>query len=204
MKNAKEIFFVLVLLPILSILGSGCALTQERVKLSYAPQVGVPKVEKADSSVVAVDVIDSRTTRDRVSSKENAYGIKMAAITSEENITSLLKEAIEVELEHRGFQRGTGKALVLVELSKFENDFEQGFFSGDAVAELFMGVQVKEAKGQILYTKFIEGKGLNSGIQLASGSNAKIALDAAMKDAISKLFQDPQFLESIVKAGTGT
>lgn len=200
MKNRIEVFIVIGFLT----LGSGCALTQERVKLSYAPQIGAPKVEKADTAIVTVAVVDSRTTKDKVSAKENAFGMKMAPITSEENVSSLLKEAIEVELEHRGFQLGAGKALVLVELAKFENDFKQGFFSGDAVAEFFMSVKVKEVTGQVLYTKFIEGKGLNSGIQLASGSNAKIALDAALKDAVAKLFQEPQFLESIVKAGTGT
>ena len=137
-----------------------------------------------------------------MSSKENSFGMKMAAITSEEDVASLLKKALEIELENRGFHLGTGKARVNVELAKLENDFKQGVFSGDAVAELFMSVKVKEAAGQVLYTKFVEGKGINSGIQLASGENAKIALDAALQDAVSKLFQDPQFLESIVKAAT--
>jgi uncharacterized lipoprotein len=186
-KNRTETFIVIGFLT----LGSGCALTQESVKLSYTPQIGVPKVERADASMITVNVGDSRPTRDRVSSKENAYGMKMAAIKSEEDVTSLLKRAIETELENRGFHLGAGKALVLVELGKLENDFKPGLFSGDAVAELFMSVKVQETAGQVLYTKFIEGKGINSGIQLASGSNAKIALDAALKDAVSKLFQDP-------------
>lgn len=130
--------------------------------------------------------------------------MEMAAITSETDVASLVKEAIDLELENRGFHRGAGKALVIIELAKFESDFQPGFFSADAVAELFMNVQVKENGGQVLYTKFIEGKGLNSGVQIMGGQNAKISLDAALKDATVKLFQDPQFLEAVVKAGTGT
>jgi uncharacterized lipoprotein len=201
MRETKGIFVLFMLLAAASLLQSGCALTQERVKLSYAPQVAVPKVERADSSVVTVEVIDSRATKNRVGAKHNAYGMEMAAITSEEDVAVLVKRAIDLELENRGFRHGAGKALVIVELTKFENDFQPGFFSADAEAELFMSAQVKDAKGQILYTKSIEGKGLNSGVQLMGGQNAKIALEAALKDAVSKLFQEPQFLESIVKAG---
>jgi uncharacterized lipoprotein YajG len=188
-RNRIKVFIVISFLT----LGSGCALTQERVKLSYAPQFSVPKVERADASIVKVEVVDSRTTN-KVSAKKNPHGIDVA---------SLVKGAIEVELEHRGFQLGTGKTLVSVELTKFYNDFKVGLFSGDAVAELFMVVQVKDSTN-ILYSRSITGEGLNKGIQLASGSNAKIALDAALKDAVSKLFQDTKFLESIVKAGTET
>jgi hypothetical protein len=64
-----------------------------------------------------------------------------------------------------------------------------------------MTVQVKDVTKAILYSKNIVGGGLNSNVMLASGENARIALDAALKDAIAKLFQDPQFLESIIKAG---
>jgi uncharacterized lipoprotein len=184
--------------------GSGCVLTQERVKLSYVPQVGVQRVERPNVSGVVVSVVDSRPTKDRVSSKENAFGMKLGAITSEEDVATLLQSAVEIELENRGFHLGSGKALVNVELSRLENDFGQGFFSGDAMAELFMRVTVQEAASQVLYRKFIQGKGINSGIQLASGANAKIALDRALQDAVSKLFQDSQFLESVVKAAAGT
>ena len=34
-----------LIIPCFLTVGSGCALTQERVKLSYAPQVGVQKVK---------------------------------------------------------------------------------------------------------------------------------------------------------------
>lgn len=40
------------------------------------------------------------------------------------------------------------------------------------------------------------------GIQLASGENAKIALDEALKDAVSKLFNDGTFIDALFKAST--
>src|SRR5262245_26832366 len=109
MKNMIKACMVISFL----ILGSGCALTQERVKLSYAPQFGVAKMERVDTSMVTVDVVDSRTTN-KVSAKKNSHGMEMAAIISEEDVAALLKRAIEAELEQRGFQLGAGKALVSV------------------------------------------------------------------------------------------
>lgn len=180
---------------------SGCALTPDTAKLSYLPQVGVVKLQRADTVIVKVEAIDSRTVKDKVSVKKNAYGMEMAPITSEEDVISLLKRAIELELENRGFHLGAGKVLVFMELSKFYNDFKIGFWAGDAVAELVMNAQVKNSDGNVIYSKNITGEGINKDIQLSSGENAQVALDAALKDAVSKLFQDPQFIDSILKAG---
>ena len=69
--------------------------------------------------------------------------IKPGRSRSEEDVVSLLKRAIELELENRGFHLGAGKVLVFMELSKFYNDFKIGFWAGDAVAELVMNAQVK-------------------------------------------------------------
>lgn len=197
LKNSVSSIMVLLIFTF----ASGCALTRERAQVSYIPQTGVAKIEKASVSSVTVEVLDSRTVKDKVSTKKNSYGMEMAAITLGEDATALLKRGIEAELENRGFPFGVGNALVLVELTKFYNDFKVGFFAGDAVAELLMTVQVKDVTKAILYSKNIVGGGLNSNVMLASGENARIALDAALKDAIAKLFQDPQFLDSIIKAG---
>lgn len=196
-KNKLRSFLAIAVLSFLS----SCALTPDTARLSYLPQVGVVKLQRADTVIVKVEAIDSRTVKDKVSVKKNAYGMEMAPITSEEDVVSLLKRAIELELENCGFHLGAGKVLVFMELSKFYNDFKIGFWAGDAVAELVMNAQVKNSDGNVIYSKNITGEGINKDIQLSSGENAQVALDAALKDAVSKLFQDPQFIESILKAG---
>ena len=63
-----------------------------------------------------------------------------------------------------------------------------------------MNIQVKNTGGGIVFSKLVTGQGTNSNIQLCTGSNAKVALDAALQDAVAKLFLDPAFTESLVKA----
>jgi len=41
-------------------------------------------------------------------------------------------------------------------------------------------------------------------LQIMSGENAKIALYAALKDAMSKLMADQNFIDSLLKSGNKT
>ena len=172
----------------------GCALTKDYVSLSYVPQANVAKIDGADAVTVSLDVKDVRTIQDKVSAKKNGFGMEMAAIIAKEDVARTVKSAIEAELANRGFRLGGGGVSVISELSKFYSDFKVGFWSGDAVAEVTMNVQVKKADGSIGFSKLVTGAGGKENLQLASGSNAKVALDTALKDAVSKLFNDAAFI----------
>ncbi len=178
---------------------SGCALTKDYVVLSYDPQTNVEKIKEADTVKVKVEISDVRAIRDKVSNKINSYGMDMAPIIAQNDVPDTLKKAIEAELSNRGFELADGSVLVLAELNKYYNSFKTGFWSGRAVAEVVMNVQVKKPDKSILYSKMITGENTHT-VQLASGKNAKIVLDAALKDAISKLFNDTSFLDSLFKA----
>ena len=180
-------------------LASGCALTKDYVVLSYDPQTNVEKIKEADTVKVKVEISDVRAIKDKVSSKKNSYGMEMAPIIAQNDVADTLKKAIEVELKNRGFDLGEGLVLVFAELSKYYNDFKTGFWSGRAVAEVVMNVQVKKPDKTILYSKMIAGDNSHT-VQLASGKNAKITLDGALRDAISKLFNDTSFVDSLFKA----
>jgi uncharacterized lipoprotein len=179
---------------------SGCALTKDYISLSYMPQSNVSKVVGADKVSVNVEVSDVRTIKDKVGAKKNGYGMEMAPIISQDDVGKTVQNAIEVELKNRGFHVAPGDITVVAELSKFYNDFKIGFWAGDAVAEVTMNIQVKNAEGGIVFSKLIDGQGTNPKIQLASGNNAKVALNAALNDAVAKLFQEPAFTESLVKS----
>lgn len=90
--------------------------------------------------------------------------------------------------------------LAEVELVKFYNDFKTGFWSGDAVGEVVMGIKVKKADGNITYAKSITGTYTETGVQLASGNNAKTALEGALRDAVAKLTKDDEFIKALLKS----
>ena len=94
------------------------------------------------------------------------------------------------------FDVGDGGPVVVAELSKFYSRFR----AGKSEAEVFIHVQVKKAKGGLVYSEIVEGKGINSKGIFRSGENAKIALEAAMQDAVNRLMTNVEFLDAIIEA----
>lgn len=180
----------------------GCALTTDRISLEYQPMSGIQALPSAEGITVLVHVNDLRTDKTRVSCKKNGFGMEMAPIVAEEDPALTIRRALETELKARGFRVGPD-ALVLIhsDVTRFWNDHKTGFFAGDSVADLNMTVVVKDKSGEkVLFTKQINAQGQESNIQIQGGNNAKLALDKALVAGIRQLFEDPHFLEAILKA----
>jgi uncharacterized lipoprotein YajG len=190
----------LLLLPALLslIIGSSCALTEEHINVGYVPESTVTTISGAQRAVVRVEVDDERGTKSHVGHKINGYGMEMAEIVADNDLPQTIKSAVESELRDRGFSLGSDGSLVAITLGKFENRFEMGFFSGTAIGEISMSVTVKRSGGAIAYTRNIHAEGVNSGVQLATGENTRIALEAALKNAVDQLFQDSSFVQSLL------
>lgn len=184
---------------------SACALTEDTVNLQYRAMSPVAPVAGAGSAAINVVVADARTQhQDRVSVKKNGYGMEMAAIRSDRDVASVVKEAIETELKARGFRVGEGTAQAKVDLLTFYNDFKIGFFTGDAVADVTFNVQVVGAGGAILYSKPISSTGKAPDILLANGTNAKTALENGLQTAVANLMVDQDFINAVLKSGGKT
>jgi len=184
------------------VLVSGCALTTEKIDLSYTPQIAPQIIPGADEIAVAVQVIDDRQDKTKVSSKKNGYGMEMAPIIANEDVSITIRKAIETELRNRGFKLEDAVAIVRVvaDITRFYNDHKTGFFSGDAVADLNMSVSVKSKDGAVLYDRQIVAQGVEANTQLATGNNARIALDKALQDGMAKLFGDTDFVAALKEA----
>lgn len=186
-------------LVIAGILMGGCALTKDAVSISYDPQKDVAKIEGAEEVNVSVEVTDIRAIKDKVSAKKNGYGMEMAPIVAENDVAKVFEQAIKTELKARGFNSGDA-VLVVAELQKFYSDFKIGFWSGTAAAEATMNIQVKKKDGSTVFSKLVSAEGSNPGCMLASGENAKIALEDSLKSSVAKLFNDKTFYEAIFLA----
>ena len=194
MKNA-------LLLVVVSVWLSGCALTTDRIDLSYTPQIGVSEIQGAKDVVVAVNINDQRQDKsNKVSCKKNGFGVEMAPILANEDVTITLQRAIEQELQLRGFKIGS-QALVsiIADLTRFWNDHKTGLFAGDSVADLNMSVLVKNKDGGILYTRQIVTQGVEENIQLMTGDNARLALDKALVNGMRLLFEDSAFISALIE-----
>lgn len=197
----NHIFAKLSCLLALSSLLSGCALSTDKIDLSYNARGARDKVNGAEGVKVQVTAVDQRQVRDKVGKKINGFGQEMGGIASTTDVVELVRGAIETELTRRGFSKGDS-VLVACDLNNFWNHFKVGFFAGDSIAEVNFTVQVKNHEGNIIFSKNVVAQGLEPNIQVAAGHNAKPALEQALANAIEDLFQDPAFLPSLFKANT--
>jgi uncharacterized lipoprotein len=198
-------FFYLNLTIFVLLFGlSGCALTTDYVALTYTQQQSVTTIDGASNVKVNVQVIDQRQDKSKVGSKKNGYGMEMAPILATEDVAITISRAIGQELVARGFTLTADSSTILVngEIIRFSNDFKMGFFAGDAITDLTIVVSVKSPKGEVQYFKNITAQGIEPNIQLATGENAKLALNRALENGIKILFEDQAFLSSLTKSST--
>lgn len=195
-----RLFRALVVVAIASL--SGCALTSEHIDLNYTPATDAQAVPGASSIPVTVVISDVRSTTDRVSSKVNGYGQEMGAIISNQDVPGLVKNALETEMHDRGYPIDASGVAVLCEIYDFYNKFQTGFWSGTAVANVRLNIKVRNRDGSYIFSEMVRGEGRTEKIQLATGSNAKPALDKALRAALDALFQRHDFYESIQKAAS--
>lgn len=181
---------------------SGCAFIEDQISVDYHPPANLEVTQGANNVTVAITAEDSRgINRDRVGSKKNGYGADMAKITATNDVVELVRGAVEHELESLGFKVGPSALTVKVEVESFYNDFKTGFFSGDAVAEVSFNLTVTDPDGKFIYFRTYKGVGKNPNIQMASGDNAKPALEAALTNAMAQFVQDEQMQKALVAAG---
>lgn len=175
----------------------GCAFTTGHVNIQYEAQPETARIAGADAPLVAVQVSDKRPTH-VVGQKINGYGMKTADIVSDTDLPETLKSAFETELKHRGFTLGAGGDVIAVRLTTLQNQFTVGWFSGESTANMGMDVAVKRPDNAVAYNKFITGQN-QDWIEIASDGNAQETLNAAMREAVGKVFSDKDFSEALKK-----
>jgi len=180
---------------------SACATREDVVPVPYKVHGGA---QAGAGVTVALTVNDARTTdRTKISNKTNAYGMEMAAIRADRDVTLIVREALEAELKSRGFTIGNGGANTSLAINRFYATFQSHLFSGDALGDIKFHVSVLSTGGATAYEREVDVMGIEPGIQLASGSNAAAALSDGMGKAFDTLFADPAFLAALKKPGDG-
>ena len=182
MKTIKALPLILIILLY------GCTGAPKYIELTYHPQENINRIDVAGNIEVKVKVNDLRTevsklqTSDRVSKHTDFM----------DQIIELTAYAIETELINRGFKLGD-RVLIEVDLLTAFSTFYYG--------ELTLHVDVKKSNGFLVYSNLIRGKGKNvNDFPLPYLEDIFIAFDAALKEGISKLVNDPEFIKALIKA----
>jgi uncharacterized lipoprotein YajG len=193
------------LLLLLIVLLYGCATRGPTyIDLTYSPQENINRLEEAGNIEVKVKVNDLRT---EVSSlrTENEVGALVVSeppfqhtppLIAKNDLKELTAHAIETELINRGFKSGE-RVLIDVDLLKFY------FYINHAhvFAEFILHVDVKNPDGILVFSKLVKGRGeyLENTFFWAK-EESMIPLNAALKDGISRLVNDQEFIMALIKA----
>jgi uncharacterized lipoprotein YajG len=180
---------------------SACAFTVDKIDVPYQPTTTLAALDSAKSATVSVQGIEARASyQDRVGVKKNGYGIELARIVATNDIPKTIGKAVERQLSSLGYVIGSGGCRVDVEVTRFYNDFKNGFFSAEAVAEAAVSVKVTGSDGKIAYAKHYEAGGIEPGIMLASGENARAALVKAMSNVVDNIMNDKDLQNAIMSS----
>ncbi|AVI62726.1 YajG family lipoprotein [Halomonas sp. GFAJ-1] len=179
----------------------GCAAVPESHMLAYEPQPGVTPVEGASQVVVNVVVQDVREDQRRISNKRHNFGFGMASIYSEEPVEEAVHAAIEQELLTRGFVVESDAPLTIKgEILELYSNLNFGLFSGKAVADSTMQVEVVSEVDEVLFSKEISVNPEHTGLQYQSASNLARPIEMAIEETLDELFNDPLFIEALLSA----
>jgi uncharacterized lipoprotein len=178
---------------------SGCATVEDIVPVPYTAQGGT---QSGAGIKVSTAVVDARTLdRARISTKINGFGQELAAIRSNRDVTAIVKDAFEAELRSRGYALESGGPIATISVKRFYSSFKQGVFSGEADADVQLSAAVASPDGTVRYQRDIMVTGVESGIQLANGTNAAASLSDGLKKAFAAIFSDESFLASLRTQG---
>ena len=180
---------------------AGCALSEDKVAIDYIPGASPAPLAGAEAVTLTLSATDSRTQyADRVGVKKNGYGMEMARIVATNNIPALVQSALEQEFKSLGFRVGPGGLAVSIEIQNFYNNFKTGFASGMAVSEVAFALKVRNAGSALVYSQFYSATGIVDPIFLASGENAKAALQKALTAAVKSAIDDTALQQALLSA----
>ena len=182
------------------LLTSGCAWTTDSVPIQRQA-VPVARVPGATGISVAVDAADSRQERE-VSHKKNGYGMRGADIVAANDIVREIRDGVRDILTGQGFGEGPD-AAVRIDVSRFYNTFDTGFWSATANAQATASLTVTAADGRSLYARVYTVTHQMPNVQIMTGDNAATALRAAMQALLRQIADDPQLPAALMRARPG-
>jgi hypothetical protein len=164
------------------------------VTLTYPPEetddaavkpVPPPPAPAPDAPAVAVSVTDARPEpRNQVGSVRNAFGMKMASITTTGSVPAWVKGALETELWMAGVrvvEKAEGASQLAAQVDKVETD---AYFTYGATVVLMVRL---ESPNLPPYFELVTGEGGAGTNWTATEASYSRGLSMALRDAARKI-----------------
>lgn len=193
--------FLLLTIPVIGLLLSGCAWTKTPANISLSPKQSVPLNSPAKATLRVTEVKDTRSISDPtvIVQKRNAYGKTTGAYVAERPVKEIFHAALEATLRTNAFNLSSANSdyELKAEIKGIEDDFIQtGLFTAEGIFTVTVRFELLEtSSGNLVWHDTLSGKAKET---TSSGSVAFIKrnVEAAADDVIRQLIADKQLRRS--------
>src|SRR6266481_7341293 len=185
----------LALLAFLITTVTGCVLNPLSVPVTYEPASNIAPVPGASSVHVHVVGEDQRAD------KTNVGQYDQQPIVPGNNVIDTARDAVQSELQARGFviDNGPASKIVRVRVQRLSGHFFSTLFFSSYTAELIMHVEVESPGKMIGYSQsFDETNTYHPSMFASLSDDFGAALSGALKQGVAKLFDDPAFIAALI------
>lgn len=184
------------------VLLAGCAFGTREATLVYPPApdadaktapVKVAKAEAREPKIQLLQFRDERTEKAMVGTVRNGYGMRTADVIAKNSVTEWVTQALNLELQNRGFTVVTGapkdiaEAGTIVISGEVLNVFCDMYFS--YTGQVSLVVKVSDSTGE-LYRRHYAGEGSAGLAWAATSESFGYSLSLALSSALSKFLND--------------
>lgn len=191
MKFSKKALFLATALT--SAVLAGCQ-AQSNVLVFNTPSPTATFNTNNQTAAVSVNTRDLRTSREVSSYTKNGEVIRL---TSSPEVAQLLQQAVQQDLNAKGFQlvQGAANANVTVNVKRFFATVEQGNLRHKTNAEVNVDIAVQGAKGN--FNKSFNATRGYEGALGADNKDIQKILNQAYQDVINAIYNDNEVANAI-------
>lgn len=179
-----------------ALLGEGCAWIPQTARIQVSPRVA-PSTE-GRGVTFAVEVLDRRLT-----TKLGHRGVdsENAAITSVQNISVLVRDALVAGYVKKGFNaavhEGEPGRVLTVELSKLEYTTDMDFWKGIVMTEAVLNATT--FKSGVRFQQIYMGRRKETTVEAPRAKTNERLLNEAITEATKSLLDDPNLLRFLAE-----
>ena len=187
---------------ILSMIVTGCTLIDGHVNLSYQPEAeSKSPLSTISSLLLRVEVYDQRPTIEKyiVGYKKGGFGNVLASVKTNQDIPSVLRQALEAELRSNGHailtkSAATADVTLAVQLKRYWTEPTVRFFDVQVLGTLNANVEILDTKDQLISSRLISGTSVESW-QLAVDEAYESVLNGALREFVRNLARDSTIIK---------
>jgi uncharacterized lipoprotein YajG len=194
------------LVSLLFFLFSGCALTQANLKVDYDP-AKTPKSALSSvgaSKVSITEFTDKRAEKDKIGYKRNAFGSKMAPITTVKPVPQIVRDAVSGEFVKNGLvvDAPTPDGSLTGDITSFWFDYQVGFTTVEFMGTVGVDMTLKDARtGEVRHAAKYQGHFNEKSLGGLEGTWERV-MNGALEDMIRDMSADRKLVEALKGIGS--